>query len=79
MPATVRPHSDAARPAVAAAASPYGLGLHDDRLRHGSARLGPRVQAPLRRVFDHAHVGKQRMIAQPLGCFEEHPLLDTGA
>ena len=31
MPATVRLPPDEPRPAIAAAASPYGLGLRDDR------------------------------------------------
>jgi len=56
-----------------------GFGFNEDRLRDRSARRGPRFQAALRRVFDHAHVGKQRMIAQPLGRFQQDALLDASA
>jgi hypothetical protein len=40
MPATVRPPPDAARPAIAAPASPYGLRLRDDRRILNPARVG---------------------------------------
>ncbi|HXT88714.1 MAG TPA: hypothetical protein VN714_05580 [Trebonia sp.] len=40
MRATVRPPPDAARPAIAATASPYGLRLRDDR-RHPGLNPNP--------------------------------------
>ena len=36
-----------------------GLGLDEERLRHGSTRFRPRFQASLRGIFDHAHVDRK--------------------
>ena len=56
-----------------------GFGLDQERFRDDDTRFGLQFLATLRRIFDHAHIGKERVIADSLWCFEQHTLLDPGA
>src|SRR5262249_23152160 len=55
------------------------VGIDEERLRHWHPSFWSLFQAPLQFVLDHAHSGKEWMIADALGCFQQDALLDAGS